>query len=152
MDCSQTGSSVHGISQARVLEWVVISYSRGLHWPRDQTCVSCVGRQTLYPCAFVCHGFPLVSVSWDKCVCVCVCVCSGGVYMNMLRVSASPLAENWCPVPTNITSSSFVSSEMFCFNWWPREAGSLLSWKTWATKYKLYSPPLTKDVVLYIGS
>ena len=29
-DCSSTGSSVHGISQARILEWVAISYSRGI--------------------------------------------------------------------------------------------------------------------------
>ena len=30
-----------GILQARILEWVVISFSRGSSWPRDQTCVSC---------------------------------------------------------------------------------------------------------------
>ena len=35
-------SSAHGIFQARVLEWVVISFSRGSSWPRDQTRVSCV--------------------------------------------------------------------------------------------------------------
>ena len=32
---SHTGSSVHGISQGRILEWVVISYTRGSSWPRD---------------------------------------------------------------------------------------------------------------------
>ena len=41
MDCSLPGSSVHGIFQARVLEWVVISFSRGSSQPRDQTQVSC---------------------------------------------------------------------------------------------------------------
>ena len=40
MDCSLPGSSVHGISQARVLEWVAISFSRGSPQPRDQTQVS----------------------------------------------------------------------------------------------------------------
>ena len=40
MDCSLPGSSVHGIFQARVLEWVSISFSRGSSWPRDQTQVS----------------------------------------------------------------------------------------------------------------
>ena len=40
MDCSPTGSSVHGILQARILEWVAISYSRGSSWPKDQTWVS----------------------------------------------------------------------------------------------------------------
>ena len=36
MDCSPPGSSVHGIFQARLLEWDAISYSRGSSWPRDQ--------------------------------------------------------------------------------------------------------------------
>ena len=40
MDCSLPGSSVHGIFQARVLEWVAISFSRGSSQPRDQTWVS----------------------------------------------------------------------------------------------------------------
>jgi len=36
------GSSVHGISQARILEWIAISFSRRSSWPRDWTHVSCV--------------------------------------------------------------------------------------------------------------
>ena len=36
-DCSSTGSSVHGILQARKLEWVAAPSSRGSSWPRDQT-------------------------------------------------------------------------------------------------------------------
>jgi len=40
MDCSLPGSSVHGIFQARVLEWVAISFCRGSSWPRDRTQVS----------------------------------------------------------------------------------------------------------------
>ena len=40
VDCSPPGSSVHGILQARILEWVAISFSRGSSWPRDQTWVS----------------------------------------------------------------------------------------------------------------
>ena len=39
-DCSPPGSSVHGILQARILEWVAISFSRGSSRPRDQTQVS----------------------------------------------------------------------------------------------------------------
>ena len=42
MDCSPPGSSVHGIFQARRLEWVAISFSRGSFGPRDGTCVSCL--------------------------------------------------------------------------------------------------------------
>ena len=40
VDCSPPGSSVHGILQARILEWVAISSSRGSFQPRDQTCIS----------------------------------------------------------------------------------------------------------------
>ena len=47
-DCSLPGSSVHGIFQARVLEWVAISFSKGSSWPRDQTRVSSVADRSLY--------------------------------------------------------------------------------------------------------
>ena len=42
IDCSLPGSFVHGILQARILEWVDISISRWSSWPRDQTHVSWV--------------------------------------------------------------------------------------------------------------
>ena len=42
MDCSPPDSSVDGISQTRIQEWVVISFSRGSSRPRDQTQVSCI--------------------------------------------------------------------------------------------------------------
>ena len=40
VDCSLPGSSVHGILQARILEWVAISFSRGSSRPRDGTQIS----------------------------------------------------------------------------------------------------------------
>ena len=61
--CSPTGSSVHGILQARTLEWVAMLSSRGSSWSRDWTCgsyVSCIGRWVLY------HKPHLLSGSWDK--------------------------------------------------------------------------------------
>ena len=48
MDCSSPGSSVHGILQARILEWVAIFFSRGSSQPRDGKRVSCIGRRVLY--------------------------------------------------------------------------------------------------------
>ena len=51
MDCSLPGSSVHGILQARTLEWVARPSPRGSSQPKDQThvsCVSCIGRRVLY--------------------------------------------------------------------------------------------------------
>ena len=72
MDCSPPGSSVHGISPARILEWVAIFFSRGFSQPRDGICLSCVadGFFTAEPpgkpltslqmpsveCGFQCHG------------------------------------------------------------------------------------------------
>ena len=51
MECSLPVSSVHGVFQARILEWVALPYSRGSFQPRDQTsvsCIFCIGRQTFY--------------------------------------------------------------------------------------------------------
>ena len=47
MDFSRLGSSVRGISQAKILEWVVLSLSRGSSRPRDWTCISHIGRWIL---------------------------------------------------------------------------------------------------------
>ena len=51
VNCRPLGSSVHGIFEAKLLEWVAISCSRGSSWPRDQTHlsrISCLGRWILY--------------------------------------------------------------------------------------------------------
>ena len=64
MDCSSPGSSVYGISQARILKWVAISYSRGsslpslLHWPADSLPLAPSGEAHITT------------------LCVCVCVLS----------------------------------------------------------------------------
>ena len=51
VDCGPPGSSAHGFLQARILEWVAMSFSRGSSQPRDLThisCVSCIDRRILY--------------------------------------------------------------------------------------------------------
>ena len=51
MDCSLPGSSVCGILQAKILEWVAMPFSRGFSLPRDQTYISyvpCIGRQVFF--------------------------------------------------------------------------------------------------------
>ena len=48
-DCSPPGCSVHGILQARILEWVSMPFSRRFSWPRDGTHVSCISRK------IICH-------------------------------------------------------------------------------------------------
>ena len=49
-DYSPPGSSVHGILQARILEWVAMASSRGSSRPKDPTCIhlSCIDRWILY--------------------------------------------------------------------------------------------------------
>ena len=47
MDYCLPGSSVHGILQARILDWVAIPFSRGSSWLRDQPHVSCIAGRFL---------------------------------------------------------------------------------------------------------
>ena len=65
MDCSLSGSSVHGILQARKLEWVAISFSRGSSRPRDQIHVSHIAGRTLYHLSH--QGIPICKVHHEKC-------------------------------------------------------------------------------------
>ena len=57
MDCSSPGSTVRGISQARILDWVAISFSRGSSWPRDLTHVSLIAGRffTVWVCTAYLH-------------------------------------------------------------------------------------------------
>ena len=69
INCSLPGSSVLEILQARILEQVTISYSRGSSWPRDQnpiSCVSCTGGQILYHCTTLEAPFPFCSCTQTR--------------------------------------------------------------------------------------
>ena len=82
LDCSLPGSSVHGILQARILEWVAISYSRGSFQSWDQTHISwrsCIGRQALYHWA-----------TWE----------AHGILLQQLKWTTSLLIFNFCPTTT----------------------------------------------------
>ena len=94
MDYSLPGCSVHGNSQARILEWVTISYSRAPSQPRGQThisCASCLGRRVLYQCA-----------TWEAHPAQSKCpgrVCSGPSRDNR-RVSEKDTNAWWSPQET----------------------------------------------------
>ena len=60
LDCRPPGCSVHGISQAKILEWIAISYSRESSHPRDWTHVSCIGRWVLQ------HWATQEVIKWDS--------------------------------------------------------------------------------------
>ena len=59
MDCSPPGSSLHGILQARILEWIVMLSSRGSSWPRDWTPISCIAGGFFTHWATSCEGIAL---------------------------------------------------------------------------------------------
>ena len=67
MDYSLPGSSIHGILQVRIWEWVADSFSRGSSWPRAQNRVSCIGRRVLYHWAT--RGSLTSSVILSQCRC-----------------------------------------------------------------------------------
>ena len=67
MDWSPPGSFVHGISQARTLEWVAICSSRGSFGPRDWTHISHIGRQILYQrVTWEAHYFQVVTLGFGN--------------------------------------------------------------------------------------
>ena len=65
MDCGLSGSSLHEILQARMLEWVAVPFSRGSLQPRDWTCVSCnAGRFFTIWATREASGYNRVKESW----------------------------------------------------------------------------------------
>ena len=69
MNCSPPGSSVHGIFQARILEWVAIFFYRGSSQPRDRTgisCISYVGRQVFFFTSWATEACPGDTVASGK--------------------------------------------------------------------------------------
>ena len=88
MNCSPPGSSVHGILQARILEWDAFSFSKGSSWPRDLTQVSCTAGRFFIVWATGDIPFCKIFVQifcqfliglfdWFiaiECVCVCMCM------------------------------------------------------------------------------
>ena len=113
MDCSLSASSVRGISQARILEWVVTSFSRRSSQPRDWTPISCIGRQGL------CHWDTREALANYALWCVCVCakllqscpLCASlyGPYPSRLHGILEARIMEWVAIP----SSSGAS--------WPRD-------------------------------
>ena len=86
MDCSLPGSSVHGILQARILEWVAIPSSRGSSQPKDPTQVSCLAgrffttespRKHIYSWYVLNYQHEKFEVTnFFRCdICVCVSMC-----------------------------------------------------------------------------
>ena len=108
MDCGPLGSSVHGISQARILEWIAVPSSRGSSSPRDRTFISCTGRWILYHCATrgarVSPGSVFLKKGWE-----------GALFFpaSHLPVSGSSLCNSLLTVPIGFPGGS-VGKESAC--------------------------------------
>ena len=104
MDCNLPGSSVHGISQARILEWVTILFSRGSSWPRDQIWVSCIRGGYFFniwatweaPQIFKVHITGVISMSLHSCVFPYIQECWSH-QPEMLSLISSHLLMFWLP-------------------------------------------------------
>ena len=97
-DCSPPGTSVHGIFQARILEWVAISYSRGTSQPRDWTCVSCVAGSffTTEPpgkprtsCVLTCNNMITYMYEWHSKYVAQICTVATNENKHQLNTSGS---------------------------------------------------------------
>ena len=110
MDCSPPGSSLHEIFQARILECVAISISRGSSRPRDQTWVPCAGRRILYPTEPA--GKP---IEYDTCE-----------WMNEKhpRITNSHNRCHHCPSQISLASTST--------HWW---LFLMITWPPWPWEY-----------------
>ena len=101
MDCSPQGSSVHGILQARILEWAAISFFRGSSWPRDWTQVFCIFREIL--CHWAIKEAPMHVVQFS---------CS--VMSDSLRSHELQHARPPCPSPSPGVHSNSCPSSQWC--------------------------------------
>ena len=94
MDCSLPGSSVHGILEAKILEWVVIPFSRRSSWPRDRTLVSHIADRLLLSEP---PGKPSLTLGY---VLIRSDQISRSVVSDTLRLHESQHARPPCPSPT----------------------------------------------------
>ena len=111
MDYSLPGSSVRGISQENILEWVAISFSRGSSQPRDQAHISWIGRQILYRWGtrepLTVHFILVILVSNDTIVTSCtVCLLSEGSSWSNKEMTPYNLKKS-CPLVMKSINSTF---------------------------------------------
>ena len=86
MDCSLPGSSIHGILQAKILEWVPIPFSRRSSWPRDQIQVSCPSGRF----------FTIWATREARdCTCMPLCAPKSGLYQSSAEFFVKPTQ---CPI------------------------------------------------------
>ena len=123
MDCSPPGSSVHGISRARILEWVAISFSRASSQLRNLFPVSCVSggatreaskQQILFSCSVVSNSLQPHGLQHTRIPCPSL---SPGICSN-----SCPLSQ-WCYLTTSSSATLF-----FCLQSYSASGSFPMSW------------------------
>ena len=109
MEYSPSGYSVHGILQARILQWVAIFFSRGSSWPRNQTPIP--GRFFTIWATRELYSFLKGEMKEKKRMCVCVCVCVYQIRsdqsLSRVRLFATPwIAAHQASLSITISRSS----------------------------------------------
>ena len=134
MGCSLPGSSVHGIFQARILEWFAIPFSRESSWPRDWTQVSCTAGRFFTNCTT--KEVPIClwrfSFFWGGLCCpACRIIVPQPGMESVPPSSARPLQWNWTahcahllPPPTRLPGNPW----WFLFSWKQNSKQGLAQW------------------------
>ena len=131
MDCSIAGSSFHGILQARVLEWVAISFSRGSSWPRDLTHISCISRQILYHWATM--EAPIVCIKKWKIMRTILTILT---YNSLCIIFSSLRRRQWQLTPVLLPGESHGQRSLVgCSPW----GHSLRVGHDWATSLSIFT-------------
>ena len=116
MDCSLPDSSVHGIPQGKILEWVAISFSRGASWSRDQTWVSCIGGRCFTSWAtreaFLENAVVICTIPEKKeTLWRCAMLILTAIYIRLL-----PTVFRWRVTHVRYTDISIIGSSLFIGN------------------------------------
>ena len=126
MDCSPPGSSVHGILQARILEWVAIPFSRESSQSRDWIQVSCIAGRFFYNLSH--HGSPQITLHPAYTVVTCLS------WSNSIRSSKDNIPYNYYKV---IYFKAALIKPTFVLQWLDFKQGSELEVYLFCTR--LYS-------------
>ena len=122
-ECSPPGSSVHGILQARILEWIAIPFSRGTSQPKDQTLVSCLaGRFFIIWATGKSYFVKYIPLNWHKDRDFVY-----DVHCNILLVQClthsqfSIWRRKWQPTPVYLPGKSHGQTRLVGYSLWGRK-------------------------------
>ena len=160
MDCSSSGFPNHGVLQARILECHAVSSSRGSSQPKGWICVSCIGRQILYPeppgkPQFLGRfSFLLIKSGWKKSVFLWCYFLFGYVYVSWWlfvttywKTWASLVAQWWKNPPASAGDIGSIPQLERSPGKGMVTHSNILAWKIpWMKELMVYSPRGHKEL------